>query len=363
MEQHFPGSPDPGKVRPQPGWRRRIVPAGAIALILCLGGLGWYAWREIRSELLLRQANASYDRRDWSGALRSALEQLELRPGDPRGSSVAARSLSRLNRAGEAEAHYAHAGPLAREDRQARALALIRANRTEDAAKVYEEMLRLWPDDPLVLRRLAAVRIGLGQWTQAAGLAERMIREPSTELVGQCLAGAIYHNTGQFRQAIAADLRVLQLDPELRQIPLPVNVFWSQLGNDLVREGRTSEARDYLNRGLSRGDDPALLEALGQAYMKDGEVEEAESAWRRAMELAPDRCDPWLNLGRLAMRRNQLAEAVRLLERAAALSPASPEPLYSLSQAHRLLGHSAEADRVARRLERIREAESTRPTP
>ena len=340
---------------------RLVVAFVSIVLVL---GVGGFAYVAIRSEMLLRQGEAAFAHRQWSSALRSAEAELRLLPGSARGSSLAARCLTRLNRIDEAERHYRHAGSLGLEDLHARAMSLVRAQRPDEAAVVYEEILRRWPNDPTALRRLAAIRISRGKWSEALALAEPLIRDPKTEVVGLTLAATVHHNLAEFPSAIAAFQRVLELDPQLREMPLaPHSLFWEQLARDLIYEGRADEARGYLERGLAEGEDGVLLDLLGQTYQSENDLAQAERVWRRAIGVDPNHCDAWLSLGRLALQRKEPAEAARFLRRAAELSPQAVEPLYNLARAERLLGHDREADRIQTRLNELRRQKPPSPQP
>lgn len=336
--------------------RRSLRWACALIVAATLIWAARMAWREYRARTLLGQAEQAYAHHRVAAALSAAQKVLDIRPGDPRGSLVAARCLTRLRRAVEAEPYYRNAAPLDLDDLQSRALALFESNQVDKAGEVYEEILRRWPDDLVTLRRLGAVRIAQSRWEDALALADRLILTPGGELVGQTLKGSVCDYMGLHGQAVAADQRVLDLDPELHAMPLPKSSFWNQFAHSLLAEGRTQEVVTYLSGAKGVRDDPSLLEMLGKAYQKSGQTDLAEQCWRRALETAPSRSDPWLLLGRNALQRKQFEEAIRLLSRASELSPEALDPLYSLSQAHRLLGHRAEAERLEQRIDHLRRA-------
>jgi len=360
QNSHLAAGPTPPRSRGRV-WRR----VGIVVLLGLSGWLAWAAWTEVRAEALLRQAEAAYKRGNWPAALRNAQDQIKLRPRNARGALLAALCLTRLSKPEEAEPYYRKAGPLLElDDQHRRAFALIQAQRADDAASVYGQILRRWPNDVMAMRRLAAIHISRNRWDHALKLAERLMQIPSAEVTGQTLKGAVFHNlgvmgiVGAFSEAIDADHRVLQLDPDLREMPLPGGLFWYQFSYDLLREGKTAEARATLDRALAQNEDAALIDLLGQVYMKEGDLERAEQCWRRAVELDHSRGDPWLNLGKLALRRQQPQEAIRLLTRATELLPESIDTLYNLSQAYRLAGNHAEANRLQQRVQRLRPVEA-----
>ena len=161
----------------------------------------------------------------------------------------AARCLSRLGRPDQAEPLYQKAGSLDLEDRHIRAYALVLSNRRESAIRAYEQILEIRPDDVLALSRLAAVLISERRWDGALGVADRLIKTSAGAVVGHTLAGVVHHNTRDSELAVFAFSRVLELDPELHQMPLkPRSMFWTEFGHNLLAVGRWAEARECLNR-------------------------------------------------------------------------------------------------------------------
>ena len=107
---------------------------------------------------------------------------------------------------------------------------------------------------------------------------------------------------------------MLELDHDLKRMPLPRTLFWNNLALDLIAVGRTDEARRYLTRALAHSQDAGLMELLGLTYSQQGAIDEAERCWRQAESWDPDNADVCLDLGRLALSRNRWGEAVELPE-------------------------------------------------
>ena len=90
-------------------------------------------------------------------SLQHALDHLTGRPWSHEAALWAARCLSRLDYAGEAEPYYDRAGRLTLNDLQIRAYGLARGPSSERAIQAYNEILAISPDNVTALRRLAAV--------------------------------------------------------------------------------------------------------------------------------------------------------------------------------------------------------------
>ena len=258
------------------------------------------------------------------------------------------RCLTRLGKAVEAEVFYQRAGPLESDDMHDRAEGLVKAHEPLLAARIYETMLEQRPNDGKILKRLAFVLLSLKQWTAVLRLTDRLTAMPSEEISGLTMAAIAYHESKDFDRAANVSLRVLELDPNLKRIPLPKTLFWKNLATDLMGTGRVEEAREYLNRGLADSQDAGLMELLGLTYFHQGSIDEAERCWRQAIAWNPDNMMASLHLGQLAFSRGEWTEAADLLKRAADRSTTAVAPLYNLSQAYRRLNNLEEADHYKR---------------
>jgi tetratricopeptide (TPR) repeat protein len=329
--------------------------------LVTAGLLAAFAWSELHPAALAR-AEEAYRRNNLVGALRIALTHLESRPFSRSAALLAARCLSRLGQPDRAEPYYQKAGSLELEDRHIRAYALVLNNSRQPAIQAYQEILKRWPDDVLALSRMAAVLISESRWDGVLDAADRLIEIPTGAVIGYTLAGVAFRQIGDADLTVASLNHVLALDPELRQMPLkPRSMFWTNLCIALVAVGRTEEARRHLMHAMGESDDATVADLLGQSYYLEGNFDEAEKAWRLALEWDQSRYGTWWRLGKLDLERGRLIEAIEPIRRAAALEPRDPGPLNSLSFIYRRLGRNEEADRLKVQADRLRAAAAALP--
>jgi tetratricopeptide (TPR) repeat protein len=105
--------------------------------------------------------------------------------------------------------------------------------------------------------------------------------------------------------------------------------------NDIVFYTRTLE--------LSPDADNVLGD-LGDAYWLQGDADKAESTWRRALALNPNRMGMYNGLGLLASKRHQYAEAKALFQRAMQLAPRLGEPHLNLGDMYLEMGQRGPAE-------------------
>ncbi|MGQ9566987.1 MAG: tetratricopeptide repeat protein [Anaerolineae bacterium] len=96
---------------------------------------------------------------------------------------------------------------------------------------------------------------------------------------------------------------------------------------------------------VARGDRPSAeaLFWLGNAYTQAGHLQEAEGAYRSALDLEPENPDLLSNLGYVLYQMQRPAEAVEQFEKAARLLPHDAEIRYNLGGALYTLGRVEEA--------------------
>ncbi len=315
-----------------------------------MGLLAVTAWNLTRSEAL-QVARRAYARGELTAALRAALDHLDRRPWSREAARVAAACLSRLDFAEAAEGYYARAGTLDLNDLQIRAYGLVRGNHRAKAIRAYEQILERWPGNVTALRRLAAVQFSENNIPQLLGLADRLIKIPGGAPIGHTLRGAVAHVERDREIAVAAFDHVLEVDPELKLMPLPRREFWSFYAADLIKVGRSEDAERYLKRALEESPDAELMNTLGRAYLQQGRLDEAERCFKEAAEWDRKDATALFNLGKIDLMRKHFESARDHLEQAHRREPQRIDVLHDLSRAHRLLGQTAESARVDREIE------------
>ena len=128
-----------------------------------------------------------------------------------------------------------------------------------------------------------------------------------------------------------------------------VAVFYSNRGVEALFEGRTGDAVDWLRDAaqLEPSALPTTWVNLGVALRRAGDLEAANAAYDRALELDPGGAAAYRNLAALLVLRGRGHEAAELLDTAAAIagSDARLDSLAALrlAQQRLLAGHLQEA--------------------
>jgi protein O-GlcNAc transferase len=133
-----------------------------------------------------------------------------------------------------------------------------------------------------------------------------------------------HHHAGRPKEAEGFYRKVLARKPQHDRA-----LF--MLSGLLFEAGRFAEASVFLERLVAITPHPTYLTNLGEAYRRQGELDAAAAACRRALAEDPDLPEAHHNLGLTLMNAGALDEARPHLERALELRPDSPQFHVSLA--------------------------------
>jgi tetratricopeptide (TPR) repeat protein len=186
--------------------------------------------------------------------------------------------------------------------------ALLNAGRASDAARLFEKLVELRPDDAHAHHRLGDA----AAWSGDLALAIKALRR-SVELdvsnpgsIGRL--GNVLRQSGDLDGAIDAFSRALAIAPD--SVPLLEN-----LGEALVTAARPAEALTHLTRALTLAPGHSVAHLnLASALIRLRRCDEAMINFERAVELAPDLSQAHLNLAMALLMRGEWERGWRELE-------------------------------------------------
>ena len=268
--------------------------------------------------------------------------------GDPKGGIEAAQKARQL------DPHSADAALML-------AQAQFTARDPRSAISTLEAGIAQHPQDLLLLEAMATLKIAMEQWSDAAGVLRQLILiNPSNAMYYMDL-GRIQHRVGEMDHAYGS----LQEALKLGSPPAPTLAI---LGHVCLALGRLDEAEANFDESLSlQPSAEAWSGRAGLSFLR-GDAAQAETDFRKSLELNPKDADTWfnlgnslvvqerpgeaeeayrrvidldhgpssaaarLNLGVLLLTRQKVDEAEKLLKEAARLNPELPGPHLHLAR-------------------------------
>lgn len=161
-------------------------------------------------------------------------------------------------------------------------IALLDANRTEEAIEVFENALRLHPGNAKLHGNLGSALLDKGSTDEAIKHLLLAVQKMPAYFNAYYNLGVAYERKGRTDDAIAQFQFALNLVPESAETH-------NNLGSVLLDKGLTDKAIEHLQYALRL--DPNLAIAhynLGNAYRKYGHGDKSVSEWRNALRLEPN---------------------------------------------------------------------------
>ncbi|MBI3292451.1 MAG: tetratricopeptide repeat protein [Elusimicrobia bacterium] len=165
---------------------------------------------------------------------------------------------------------------------QEEAISNYRAGQYGRAARRYEELVKLQPENVEFLRDLMWVLWKAGRVAEAAKVATRITARQGTDLEAWNLFGSAMVKLGKLPEALAAFETSLRLNPEQFSV-------WRDVSLLLVERRQYDEARTVVSQLLAR--DPQhtdLYPLLARAQTLQGDFPEAANTWAKVLQLFPD---------------------------------------------------------------------------
>lgn len=203
--------------------------------------------------------------------------------------------------------------------------ALHQADRRDEAAATYRDVLALDPTHPRALNNLAVLRIDSGDDAEAKTLLGRLLSLDPEAVSARLNLGLLHRRAGEQVAAARAFEDVLRRKPDDVTARRELASLWQETGSPAA-------ALNLLREGLRwHRTTAAYLVELGRLEARSGQREAARehfAAAASAEHASPaDRADAWFSLAVLAQADGDLAAIDRALAEAVRLDPANTQAL------------------------------------
>jgi tetratricopeptide (TPR) repeat protein len=225
--------------------------------------------------------------------------------------------------------------------------------RLPEAEQQFQHAMDLDRKDPNPRVAMARLYLAQGKKTEAENFLRQVKHDIPDNSVGYRMLGDFYFASGELDKAVAEygslyreharDLQVkknyVQLLilknrlPEARKVDdevLKTNPSDTEAlifkGEIQLRDGKAQDAEDSLQAALKNDPENAVAHYhLGTAFDQLGNMERAESEWRRAAQSQPDLLDAQRALAGLALRKSDMDALAQTASAIINLQPGSPE--------------------------------------
>jgi len=251
----------------------------------------------------------------------------------------------------------------------------LRAGRLAEAEQAYQLHLKANPADAQALANLGAVQARRDDYPAAIVSYQKALRAAPSLAPIYLNLGLAHYKSRQWTQARIAFNEFLKFQPGHRQarqlhalslleledyseaaksfealIPTADATILIGLATAYTRSNRPAEAQKLLGPLIEQGTSPELQLSLGQAYLAEGQDDEALAAFHKARTLNPKLPTLGLNIGAVLWRQHKRPQAVAELRAEINRFPNNPEALFTLGTAVALTGgDSKESEQLLRK--------------
>ena len=348
-----PASPDVSVPSTQPMPKR----GRAIRILVLLGlvgaaAAGLLAWDRARARSAWDEANAALKRHDLVAAARHLDRYVGLRPHDPAGWFLAARTARRRGQFDEARRlldRCQEAGGSAEAIALERDLAEIQQGHLgEIDARLRATIEPTHPDAAFILEALARGYLTVGRLADAREACELWRTVDSGHPYPWLWLGWIHERYAQLDSALEFYRHALELAPDDRDAHVGV-------GRMLVRKRQPIEAAREYEWVLQRTpDDTEARLGLAECRIEQGQAEASLPLVDAVLTADPALPAALYLRGKAAFVLGKPGEAEKWLRKMVAAAPGEPEALHLLIQTLRAQHKDREADQLGTRLEELR---------
>jgi tetratricopeptide (TPR) repeat protein len=250
------------------------------------------------------------------------------------------------------------------------------------AIDAYKKAYALDPKSPVIGERLAEMYWKAQRTHEAVTEAQALLKRDPSDLQSRRLLGRIYlRSLGDFsagngqsevvERAIEQYAEIYRLDPTDSESALWLARLYrlrndhdkaeevlrgmlkedpdnepaiEQLTQLLLDEGKAPEAIALLEDVTKRSPSPAMLDLLGDAYTQSHDLPNAETAYRKAVELDPSELSHQRGLGQTLMSEEKYPQALEVYQKLTELMPDDADVYLRMAQIYRELHQLGKAE-------------------
>ncbi|MDD4356498.1 MAG: tetratricopeptide repeat protein [Smithellaceae bacterium] len=201
----------------------------------------------------------------------------------------------------------------------------LNQNRTDEAASLYEEVLRIKPDDTAVMKELARCYLKGNQYDPAIRVLSGLVAKQPRDAEAFAMIGLSFSHKKLWDKAAQSYLQAVQIEPGNREVRMMLAGVYENSGKE------EAAAEQYRYIAEHSQDAAAAWRARGDIYLKKGNYSRAVESYGQAVKIKPQDGALHANMAAAYAALGKLKEEMQHLQKAAVLMPDEPVVRFNLA--------------------------------
>ncbi|HPL65787.1 MAG TPA: tetratricopeptide repeat protein [Smithellaceae bacterium] len=204
----------------------------------------------------------------------------------------------------------------------------LKHNRPDEAASLYEEVLRIKPDDTAAMKELARCYLKGNQYDPAIRVLSGLVAKQPRDAESFAMMGLAFSQKKLWDKAAQSYLQAVQIEPGNQEIRMILAGIYENAG----KEDAAAEQYRYLAKHSP--DAAAAWKAMGNSYLKKAKYSRAIESYEQAVKIQPQDGAVHASMAAAYAGLGRLKEEMQHLQKAAVLMPDQPVVHFNLAVAY-----------------------------
>ncbi len=200
-----------------------------------------------------------------------------------------------------------------------KAVQLHRDGRTEEARRIYQQILAAFPEHPDALHLLGVVENETGNYETSVSLISAAIRSLPGQAPYYASLGNAFQGFGRIQKAIACYQKSIEIDPNFHTAVYNLAATYLQTSQVDKAEASARKAL-LLNPKCSQ-----TWFLLGDILFQSARIDESVTCFENALAINPDLEQAWFYMGNVQRLKKEPSKAAHCYERALSINPGFAE--------------------------------------
>ncbi|MHB8137664.1 MAG: tetratricopeptide repeat protein [Smithellaceae bacterium] len=204
----------------------------------------------------------------------------------------------------------------------------LKQNRTDEAASLYEDVLRIKPDDTVSMKELARSYLKGNEYDPAIRILSNLLEKQPQDAESFAMLGLSFGQKKLWDKAAQSYHQAVKIKPDNHEVRMLLAQAYENAGNE------NAAAEEYKYIAGHSPDAGSAWRAMGDVYLRKKKYNRAIESYVQVIKMKPEDGAAYANIAAAYAGLGKLKEEMQNLQKAAALMPDEPVIRFNLAAAY-----------------------------